>query len=1069
MKNRFLQIFLLASLCLFQPGAMAEDIDVFAAPAEASSANAPNMLLVMDNAGSFNGNAAGSTCIIDGVATSLSGKSGGIEQCALYTVINNQTVSATATVNIGIMVYNGPSTVDYKGVSCRSGAVGGCLVYPLTGLTSVTKPILLAWIKSWESSGHVIQASSEATGATMQEAWAYFAGRTGLSGVNYASIQPATGCLRNFVVFIGNSYTTSGSPSDSTGNKGPLDALNGTNPTALMNAYPAATTVQKALIPATGNSLTTSCGVLNFPNTHENSGFYADEWARYMAANNITTYSIGLLDLTKCKSEYAWLLRSMASSGGGKYFETTDYNTLKVAVETVFSEVQSVNSVFASVSLPVSVNTQGTYLNQVFIGMFRPDPDSLPRWFGNLKQYKLGYAGGILQLLDADDSAAISTGGSDFIAECARSFWTPLATAAGDGYWNNISVPNCLSYPAQSNSPDGNLVEKGGQGYKLRGITPSTRTVYTCPATLSSCTSLTSFDTANAAITQAALDAASVAPKNTLINWARGQNTQSETGTLNGTALSTSDMRPSSHGDVVHSRPAAINFGTDAVPRVVVFYGANDGMLRAVNGNRTASITGVTVGASTNQTITAGSELWAFMPPEFYGSIKRNYDNSAKIGTPYVTGTAKSYGMDGSIGTYQTSANSNAWIYASMRRGGRAIYAFNVNATTLAVSLKWKRGCGDSGTSNCTNDGNGDFRDIGQTWATPKAFKAGGYGSGASPMLVLGGGYDATCEDAASYSCASTTGNRIYIMNADTGVLLKTFTTTRSVVGDVTMVSDANGLATYGYAADLGGNVYRISGATATAPLGTTEPQDWTITKIAALGCGVTATTAAATTPTCSSPPNRKFMYGPDVVMEGGSYLLMIGSGDREKPLNLTNATQNYFFMIKDQPTVSGYQNGSCSGISGSLCLKDLLPVTSGATPSSSDLNGKKGWYLALNANEQVVTSSIAVYGTVYFSTNQPKVADGTCKGNLGTTRAYQIAYSNAGNPVTGQTTDALYTTLAAGGLPPSPVAGQVKLDSGVTVPFVLGCNSALQACGVTPPPGVGTPPKVRSYWYIQK
>ena len=47
----------------------------------------------------------------------------------------------------------------------------------------------------------------------------------------------------------------------------------------------------------------------------------------------------------------------------------------------------------ASVSLPVSVNTQGTYLNQVFVGMFRPDGDAAPRWYGNLKQYKLAAFG----------------------------------------------------------------------------------------------------------------------------------------------------------------------------------------------------------------------------------------------------------------------------------------------------------------------------------------------------------------------------------------------------------------------------------------------------------------------------------------------------------------------------------------------------------------------------------------------------------------------------------------------------------------------------------------------------
>ena len=42
-------------------------------------------------------------------------------------------------------------------------------------------------------------------------------------------------------------------------------------------------------------------------------------------------------------------------------------------LNNIFSEIQSVNSVFASVSLPISVNTQGTFLNKVYVGMFRPD------------------------------------------------------------------------------------------------------------------------------------------------------------------------------------------------------------------------------------------------------------------------------------------------------------------------------------------------------------------------------------------------------------------------------------------------------------------------------------------------------------------------------------------------------------------------------------------------------------------------------------------------------------------------------------------------------------------------
>ena len=71
----------------------------------------------------------------------------------------------------------------------------------------------------------------------------------------------------------------------------------------------------------------------------------------------------------------------------------------------------SVNTVFASASLPVSANTQGTYLNQVYIGMFRPDGNALPRWVGNLKQYQFVYdvQQDSLQLADAALVPAVST------------------------------------------------------------------------------------------------------------------------------------------------------------------------------------------------------------------------------------------------------------------------------------------------------------------------------------------------------------------------------------------------------------------------------------------------------------------------------------------------------------------------------------------------------------------------------------------------------------------------------------------------------------------------------------
>ena len=764
--------------------------------------------------------------------TALSGKSGGIEQCAIFNVIQAMPVTSVAKIKIGIMALWANGLQDYLGNNCtNTTSEGGCLLYPVTGLTTTTKVALLTYIKNWARSGNTlynIKVNSSAGGPAtlMQESWAYFYGKTGLSGRDYASIQPSVGCSKYFIAYVGNNFGNSAKiVADSSTN--PWSALAGTIGTTGMRADPVATTLELTKIRPMVIDATTSCSpppTITSGQTTDPNGWYADEWTRYMKDQNIQTYTIGLID-SNCDNEYAWILRSMANYGGGKYFETTNYLSIKAAFETIISEVQSVNSVYAAVSLPVSVNTQGTYLNQVFVGMFRPNQDALPRWEGNLKQYKLGYANSVFRLLDADEGAAISST-SNFISECGRSFWTPALTSQ-DAYWASYVEPNCQGYDPRSNTPDGNLVEKGGQAYMLRSASPATRTVYTCP--VGACTTLGSFTSATT----------------TYGDWQRGKNDGPTSGvgaevpaTLGSTGITTTDMRPSAHGDVVHSRPVAINFGTDASPEVVTFYGGNDGVLRAINGNRTTAIGSVATGA----------ELWAFVPPEFYSKITRRRDNTPSINVPSVLGSAnnKDYGMDGPVTGYINMVDTTqpAWIYAAMRRGGRAIYAFSIDRTTLAVSAKWKNGCDSAG---CITG----FEQIGQSWAIPSIFTSTGYGSGNSPLLIMGGGYDATCEDPLSFTCTTPasgttagiavrptglTGNRIYVMDADTGTLLKTFKTHRGVVGEIMMLTDSSGKATYGYAADLGGDIYRISGATANTPIGSTAPASWTITRVECWG-----------------------------------------------------------------------------------------------------------------------------------------------------------------------------------------------------------------------------------------
>jgi type IV pilus assembly protein PilY1 len=550
-----------------------------------------------------------------------------------------------------------------------------------------------------------------------------------------------------------------------------------------------------------------------------------------------------------------------------------------------------------------------------------------------------------------------------------------------------------------------------------------------------------------------------------LIDWAKGIDTLEENANSNIT-----EMRPSAHGDVLHSRPVAIDYRLPATnatcvatptdplcvnPRVYVFYGSNDGMLHAINGNRTLATSGVT----------AGDEAWSFVPPEFVGRFKDLRANNVEVdyeGSTASPTQSKPYGMDGPITSYRDATGATTWLFAGMRRGGRAVYAFNAsgyfNSSPSAPTLMWKAGCGASGCS-------GSMSDMGQSWSAPKVYKAQGFDSGNTPVIIMGGGYDA-CQDNDTPACSGGTGDHIYILDASDGSVEKTFDTDSQVVGDVVMSTDpVTGYVRWGYAADMAGNVYRISGNTANTPIGSTSPGSWTMTKIASLGC--------ATAATCTHP--RKFMFAPGVVNENGTYVLMIGSGDREKPLrSWTNAyaTSNYMYMLRDSPDDSNWYNSElpvdrCGATI--ICMNSLVPIANGgADATDADLADKKGWRLALNDHEQVVTTALTVFGTTTFSTHTPVPATGNqCVNTLGTARVYNVSYKNAQAQ---NGTNNRSEEISGGGLPPSPVAGMVRLDDGSLVPFLIGGDpdSPLQSLLPTGP-NVTDQPKAITYWYIQK
>lgn len=1055
------------ALMLVASVALAEDIDLFVGSNPPAVADYPNVIILIDNTSNW-------TAANQGWVGGVQGEA---ELDAIVTVVNSLAAPGQdAPINLGIMLLT-----EKSGNTDKGGAYVRSKVKPMTAANRTALTSMLTTLRN------NINAPSEKVNASLGfdqaifEVFKYFGGYTSVANAtNNTAGSPVSsthfGAKRYAKL---DDKKDASAYTDATGlNYNPVISPSA-SPTCASKNY--LILVGNGWIPAEkegktyiGQTLLDNVGG-NTTQAYSTSAVdvrYADEMTRFLyqtdvsaapGQQNVITYAIDVYK-NQPSAELTALLKSASQGvGGGAYYKATSAAEIVDSLGSILAAIQTKNSAFASVSLPVSVNTQGTYLNQVFIGMFRPEAAARPRWHGNLKQYRLAYVGDTLKLVDAQNTtprtSAISTSNSGFINECAVSYWTP-AKGTADGYWANLTQKNCPPYEATSNSPDGNLVEKGGQGYKLRGMTPAARTVKTCAVVVGGgcATVLTNFDDLNLAITSSALGVPA-GTRTELINWVRGENTEAEaigvpaTGTPLSTAELKQKMRPSSHGDVVHSRPVAVNFAaTDNDPtQVVVFYGSNDGLLRAVNGNRDG---GAQVGGKN-----PGEELWSFVAPESYGMFARLKNNTPSIDFPNNTSPSaqpKDYGFDGPVTAYKTA--TSAWIFATMRRGGRMLYAFNVpSATPQSPTLKWRVGCPNQlNDTDCTAGMSG----IGQTWGVPSLIKAAGYldALGASkPMLIMGGGYD-PCEDSDSPTAAcksSGKGHGIYLLDADTGEVKKMFATEGGVVGDITVLKDNTGLAMYAYAADLNGNVYRISG-TANAPIGSVAPGSWTITKLAALGG--------------SGSSARKFLFGPDVVTEGGVNYVLLGSGDREKPLDYYSnalAVDDYFFMLKDQPTEASWLSDELSNCgAANLCMNSLLAITTSATPTDSELSEKKGWALRLTSREKVVTSALTIFGTVYFSTQEPSQALlGSCSPDLGYARTYSISFRNA----KGEDGER-FERLVGDGLPPSPVAGLVTLDDGSTVPFCIGCSGSSALEGSEPPvPPSAVQPKSRVFWNIEQ
>ena len=1018
--------------------AYADDTDLFQQP-PGSSLPAPNILFILDNTANWD------RASQQWVGSSKQGD-------AELKAIKNFVAGLTKPANIGLMMY---TTTGHTGAYVRYGVRDMTISANNTALQYIVSNI------SVTGSTEKVNASSGNITNALYETWNYINGSPSWAGIdgnsdysgNTVSLTPAGQSLTNNFAYQGSSVgSIFNSPLRVDCAKTYVIFIGNNGP----NASPA--------VPGSTDPSLTTLARYNYTTLPD----VQSAWARFLRlrpdlprgsvaaqTGSVTTYTIDAYNAQQTVG-YTTILKNMAREGGGQYFQAGSDTSLTQSLNNILAQIQAVNSVFAAAALPVSVSVRGTFLNQVYLGVFRPDSFSKPNWTGNLKQYQVGVDTTLsppkLFLADSRGVAAENPT-TGFVNPSAISFWTQPSN-----FWDPLTFyVNSQGQGGSSDSPDGELVEKGGAAQYLRttfATSQTTRKIYTCTGNCVQGSLLpnTTFDTANAAVLTL-LGTTDAAEQTNIVNWVRG----GIAGDTDYSGATATDIRGFAHGDVLHSRPTVINYGRNP-DDIVVFYGSNDGMLHAVKGGQQLSNGD-------------GNELWSFIAPEHFSQFKRLRDH-----TPLISSSApKPYFIDGSATSYTYSTygdgkidatrGDKAYLFLTMRRGGRFIYALDVS-DPLAPKFLWRHSNTDAG-----------FAELGETWSDMRVVKLR-YGldplnpsNPPKPMLVFGLGNDATANDPTIQGTA-TRGRGLAVVDATTGDLIwqtgpaavgalynkTTAGMTYAIPANVGIYdSNSDGLVDRIYAADTGANVWRVN-------VDDANPANWTVTKLAALG----GTGSNA----------RKFLFNVDIVpatTANNFDSLLIGSGDREHPFE--SSIQNRYYMIKDNHSLNAVQTtpivegtpGSLTGVSGQLYDATADLVLAGTTAeqaaAKAALATASGFYLALATGEKVVGGSTTLAGTVFFGTNIPTaVAANACVGNLGEARIYGINYLtgaptldlNASGGVL--TTADRYGVRSGGGYPPSPIAISVKIGTGTYQGIISGTKII-----AAPGPVLGR--RYRTFW----
>lgn len=367
-----------AALLGLSPGAMAYDTDIFVG-ASGGAADSPNIIFLIDNSPNWSRQSQ--------QWPDNGGTQGAAELAAISALLN--TVTTSQPINIGLAMLSpyagssaGGATPGTGGGYIRFGARDASVAANRTALQNILAGIQ-ANINS--PSEKIAGMASKEEDAALYEVYKYLSGLTPFSGP-YAQ-NPNADVAGNT-----GTYTAAGQ-----GLTSGFAISNGTYQSPISSTRPCAKTYIVYIANNANN--TGSIGQATYEPSVATAGSalaatpgldtWTDEWTKYLYSNgaivptgnnngSVVTYILDAYNAQQ-NAGYSNSLMNAAKVGGGRYFAVNSQAAIMSALGAIFAEIQSVNSTFASASLPVNTTNRAQDKNQVFIPMFRPDPAANPR------------------------------------------------------------------------------------------------------------------------------------------------------------------------------------------------------------------------------------------------------------------------------------------------------------------------------------------------------------------------------------------------------------------------------------------------------------------------------------------------------------------------------------------------------------------------------------------------------------------------------------------------------------------------------------------------------------------